>query len=118
MESKGNTKTKTKKKSKHTNSTSVNDLVMEIKALENQLRKLDIAVTYPDNLQHDHTPMIGHTKGNTSNNRKVIKRHQVTELTKVVTHLRSLLPAEASEDIASSDESEDEEEWILEDDRY
>jgi hypothetical protein len=71
-----------KKSSKHTNSKSVSQLVQSIKTLEKDRRKQGVPITYPNDLEHEYTPMIGHTKGNTSSNRKVIKHHQVKELKK------------------------------------
>ena len=79
------------KKCKHTNSSTINQLVSEVKHLEKELKRIGIAVVYPEQ-NHEQTPMIGHTKGNTSSNRKVIKKHQRQELEKVVAHLAGLLP--------------------------
>mmetsp|Transcript_24005 Transcript_24005/g.40820 ORF Transcript_24005/g.40820 Transcript_24005/m.40820 type:complete len:153 (+) Transcript_24005:178-636(+) len=85
-------KTKTSNKSsKHVNSCSVNELVHQIESLESQLRSVGATVSYPSHLEHEDTPMIGHTRGNTASNRKVIKRHQQRELDKIVTHLQGLL---------------------------
>jgi hypothetical protein len=75
---------------KHVNSNKVNLLAHEIRRLEDELRRNDIAISYPAQ-SHESRPMIGHTKGNTASNRKVIKRHQQVELTKVVEHLQGLL---------------------------
>ena len=79
-----------KKKTKHVNSASVNDLVADIRSLESRVRGAGLVVTYPDT-EHDKTPMLGHTKGNTASNRKVIKRHQQKELMKVKLHLEGIL---------------------------
>jgi hypothetical protein len=79
------------KKCKHTNSSDINQLVSEVKHLEKELKRISIAVVYPEQI-HEHRPMIGHTKGNTSSNRKVIKKHQRQELEKIVAHLAGLLP--------------------------
>ena len=80
-----------KKHVKHTNSYLIADMQRDVETVEKLLRKLGIPITYPD-LSHELTPMIGHTKGNTSNNRKKIKRHHGKELAKVWSHLHSLLP--------------------------
>ena len=79
------------KKRKHTNSSNMNQLISEVKHLEKELKRIGIAVVYPEQI-HEHRPMIGHTKGNTSSNRKVIKKHQRQELEKIVVHLAGLLP--------------------------
>ncbi len=85
---------KKKKSSKHHgNSAYVIDLAHRIMRLETALKTLGIVVTYPDQ-HHESTPMIGHTKGNTASNRKVIKRHQRSELENVVLHLQCLLPSD------------------------
>jgi len=79
------------KKTKHINSSPINQLVSDIKSLEKELKRVGIAIAYPDQ-EHEHTPMIGHTKGNTSSNRKVIKKHQRQELERIVAHLVGILP--------------------------
>ena len=79
------------KKCKHTNSSDINQLASEVKHLEKELKRIGIAVVYPEQI-HEQRPMIGHTKGNTSSNRKVIKKHQRQELEKIVAHLAGLLP--------------------------
>lgn len=75
---------------KHVNSNAIEALRQRIEHLESQLQQRNIPITYPI-LNHEKTPMIGHTRGNTANNRKVIKRHQQLELQRVVRHLEELL---------------------------
>lgn len=73
-------------KKMHVNSKSIKTLTDSIAAMEAEMRALGIPITYPDH-NHDHTPMIGHTKGNTASNRRVIKKYQLKELTRVAEHL-------------------------------
>jgi hypothetical protein len=79
-----------KKTQKHGNSANVDELKVSVQTLEAALRALGSPITYPE-LAHNHTPMIGHTRGNTASNRQVIKRHQLKELKKVEDHLQWLL---------------------------
>jgi len=73
-------------------SITVTNLFDRIQELEHELRRRDIAIEYPDQ-SHDHTPMIGHTRGNTRSNRKVLKAHQEREMSLIIAHLESLLTA-------------------------
>ena len=61
--------------------------------MEKELKRVSITISYPKQTHLD-TPMIGHTKGNTASNRKVIKKHQRQELERVVIHLANLLSNE------------------------
>lgn len=72
-------------------SKTISSMISRIQELESQLHNLGIPIVYPEAC-HDETPMIGHTRGNTKSNRRVIKRHQEIELTKVIIFLEHLLP--------------------------
>ena len=86
-----------KKHDKHSNSGKVRGLEEQVRALEEQLRRRGVCPQYPTQ-QHEHTPMLGHTRGNTANNRRVIKRHQEKELKNVVQHLRALLTSSVTDE--------------------
>eukprot|EP01126_Amoeba_proteus_P059662 TRINITY_DN780_c0_g1_i4.p1 TRINITY_DN780_c0_g1~~TRINITY_DN780_c0_g1_i4.p1 ORF type:complete len:111 (-),score=25.04 TRINITY_DN780_c0_g1_i4:1978-2310(-) len=77
---------------KHVQSKQVTVLLTEIRAMEEELKRLSIPVTYPNDLPHIGIPMLGHTKGNTKNNRKKIKHQQKQILEKIHVHLTELLP--------------------------
>ena len=90
------------KKRIKTNSMTVDGLRKTIGNLEGQLKQLGIAVTYPAP-QHEGTPMIGHTRGNTKSNRKVVKLHQEAELAQIVLHLEALIPPTCDHESGSED---------------
>ena len=77
-------------KKAHVNSMSIKALTHSITSMEAEMGARGIPVTYPDH-NHDHTPMIGHAKGNTSSNRRVIKKHQLRVLSRVAQHLEHIL---------------------------
>jgi hypothetical protein len=77
---------------KHPHSSRISDYASKIQKLEKDLRKLGISISYPSPPPTQDVPMLGHTKGNTKSNRKIIKRRQEKELHCIYVHLLSLLP--------------------------
>ena len=99
-------KKKTRKGTKkHPQSQSVNELYRKVTELEDQLRRRDIAISYPhqnQSSQEQLPPMLGHTKGNTKSNRKVVKKLQQKELQIMYSYLLTLVPSAEKNDEGSS----------------
>lgn len=76
---------------KNQNSKKLNEKIKKIEGYEKILKLNGIYYGYPDLVLQPDEPMLGHTKGNTKNNRKKIKKHQEEILTKILAYLEELL---------------------------
>eukprot|EP01124_Arcella_intermedia_P019096 TRINITY_DN26237_c0_g1_i1.p1 TRINITY_DN26237_c0_g1~~TRINITY_DN26237_c0_g1_i1.p1 ORF type:complete len:127 (-),score=18.95 TRINITY_DN26237_c0_g1_i1:28-360(-) len=81
-----------KKRRVHVQGREPDELYRRVVELENQCRRAGIAVIYPSEMKMaPETPMLGHTKGNTKNNRKKIKNFQINLFVDMIRYLENLL---------------------------